>query len=146
MKAPMGTFLTLLLLLPAEPSAQTPHVRKDLVYATVGGTDLALDLYLPAGVASPPLVVWVHGGRWMNDTKADIRTEFAEHGIAVAGVDFRQSTEARFPAMVHDIKAAIRFLRANASELGYRSDRIAIAGTSSGAVAFLRRTIGRSAR
>ena len=50
---------------------------------------------------------------------------FVEHGIATASLDFRLSTEARFPAAVHDIKAAIRFLRANASEYGYRTDRIA---------------------
>ena len=66
-------------------------------------------------------------------TKADVPSEFVENGIASASVDFRQSTEARFPAMVHDIKAAIRFLRANAPEYGYRADRIAIAGASSGA-------------
>ena len=57
---------------------------------------------------------------------------FVEHGIATASLDFRLSTEARFPAAVHDIKAAIRFLRANASEYGYRTDRIAISGSSSG--------------
>ena len=45
---------------------------------------------------------------------------------------FRQSTEAKFPAQVRDIKAAIRFLRANASKYGYRPDRIAISGSSSG--------------
>ncbi len=50
----------------------------------------------------------------------------------MASLDFRQSGEARFPANVHDIKAAIRFLRAKASQYGYRSDRIAIAGSSSG--------------
>ena len=133
MKGVIATSVALLLLMLAEPSAQTPHVRKDLVYATVGGKNLALDLYLPANVASPPLVVWIHGGRWMNRTKAEARTDFVEHGFAVAAVDFRQSTEERFPAMVHDIKAAIRFLRAKAPELGYRADRMAIAGTSSGA-------------
>jgi predicted esterase len=53
-------------------------------------------------------------------------------GFAVASVDFRQSPEARFPAQVHDIKAAIRFLRAKAGAYGYRTDKIAVAGTSSG--------------
>jgi acetyl esterase/lipase len=125
--------IALLLVVPADAVAQAPRVRHDLVYATAGGKNLALDLYMPANVASPPLVVWVHGGRWMNGTKADVPMAFVEHGIATASVDFRQSTEARFPAMVHDIKAAIRFLRAKASEHGYRSDRIAIAGASSGA-------------
>ena len=57
---------------------------------------------------------------------------FVANGFAVASVDFRQSTEARFPAQVHDIKAAIRYLRANAPTYGYRADKIAIAGDSSG--------------
>jgi acetyl esterase/lipase len=128
-----GAVASLLLLLPLEASAQAPRVRKDLVYATVGGRNLALDLYMPVNATAPPLVVWVHEGRWLNGTKANVPPEFVEHGIATASVDFRQSTEARFPAMVHDIKAAIRFLRAKAPEYGYRSDRIAIAGSSSGA-------------
>jgi acetyl esterase/lipase len=123
-----------LLLLPAETMAQSAvRVEKDLVYARVGEKNLALDLYLPGNMTAPPLVVWVHGGRWMNRTKAEAQTEYVDHGIAVAAIDFRQSTEARFPAMVHDIKAAIRYLRAKAFTYGYRADRIAIAGTSSGA-------------
>jgi len=114
-------------------SAQSVREQRDVVYATVDGKRLALDLYMPAGVAAPPLVVWIHGGRWMNGDKSDVPMAFVERGIATASVDFRQSGEARFPAMVHDIKAAVRFLRARASQYGYRADRIAIAGTSSGA-------------
>jgi len=114
-------------------SAQAPRQHKDLVYARVDGKTLALDLYLPAGVAAPPLLVWVHGGAWTTGSKAGVRPIFVQNGFAVASVDFRQSTEARFPAQVHDIKAAIRYLRANASTYGYRVDKIAIAGDSSGA-------------
>jgi acetyl esterase/lipase len=113
--------------------AQSVRVQKDIVYAKVDGMSLALDLYMPAGVDSPPLVVWIHGGRWMNGDKSDVPTDFVERGIATASLDFRQSKQARFPAMVHDIKAAIRFLRAKASAYGYRAERIAIGGTSSGA-------------
>jgi acetyl esterase/lipase len=105
---------------------------KDLIYAKVEGKNLALDLYLPADVSSPPLVVWVHGGVWREGTKEQVPMQFVEHGYATASLDFRQSTEARFPAQVHDIKAAIRFLRAEAGRYGYRKDRIAIAGASSG--------------
>lgn len=114
--------------------AQTVPTHEDVVYATVGGKPLALDLYMPAGVDRPPLVVWVHGGAWRGGDKTTrVPTGFVEEGIATASLDFRQSTEARFPAMVHDIKAAIRFLRAKATEYGYRADRVAISGTSSGA-------------
>jgi acetyl esterase/lipase len=77
--------------------------------------------------------VWVHGGAWRNGTKAQVPLGFVQRGFATASLDFRQSTEARFPANVHDITAAIRFLRAKAAEYGYRADRMAIGGSSSGA-------------
>jgi acetyl esterase/lipase len=118
---------------PREAQAQAAREHKDLIYATVDGKSLGLDLYLPAGVASPRLLVWVHGGAWRAGTKAQVPMEFVRNGYATASLDFRQSTEARFPAQVHDIKAAIRFLRAKAREYGYRTDRIAISGASSGA-------------
>src|SRR5688500_3890320 len=111
---------------------QARETRRDVVYATVDGRELALDLHWPAGQTRPPLLVWVHGGRWSSGTKAQVPPVFAENGFAVASLDFRQSTDARFPAQVHDIKAAIRFLRANADQFGYRADRIAIGGYSSG--------------
>lgn len=76
--------------------------------------------------------MWVHGGAWRQGTKATYPTRMVPKGIAVASLDFRLSTEARFPAMVHDIKAAIRFLRANATRYGYRGDRLVIGGDSSG--------------
>jgi acetyl esterase/lipase len=104
---------------------------KDIVYATVAGKPLALDLYLPA-TRQPPLVVYVHGGAWTSGSKAQYPTFLVEHGFAVASLDFRSSTEARFPANIHDIKAGIRFLRAQAPQYGYHVDRIAIIGASSG--------------
>jgi acetyl esterase/lipase len=117
----------------ASSVAQPITQHTDIVYATVGGGQLALDLYMPAGIEHPPLMIWVHGGRWVLGDKSEVPMAFVAAGIATASVDFRQSDEARFPAMVHDIKAAVRFLRAKASEYGYRTDRVAIGGTSSGA-------------
>ena len=116
----------------SNPHAQAAREFKDVVYASVDGKDLGLDIYLPAGVTSPPLLVWVHGGAWSGGTKAQAPTVFVANGFALASLDFRQSTDARFPAQVHDIKAAIRFLRAKAATYGYRADRIAIGGSSSG--------------
>lgn len=119
---------------PATRAAQ-PQVRvvRDITYATVEGHALQLDLLLPDGVDRPPLLVWIHGGAWREGTRASVRTEFVRNGFATASVDYRLSVDARFPAMVHDIKAAIRFLRARAGDYGYRADRIAIAGDSAGA-------------
>jgi acetyl esterase/lipase len=133
MKMRTGLLAIAVILAGSVAFAQGPvPTHRDVIYATVDGKALALDIYMPAGVQQPPLLVWVHGGRWQNGTKADVPLQFVQNGIATASVDFRQSTEARFPAQVHDIKAAIRFLRANAATYGYRGDRIAIGGTSSG--------------
>jgi acetyl esterase/lipase len=104
----------------------------DLVYATVNGKSLGLDLHLPAGVAHPPLLIFVHGGAWTTGSKAQYPTFLMARGFAVASLDFRSSNEAPFPADVFDIKAGIRYLRARASDYGYRTDRIAIVGASSG--------------
>jgi acetyl esterase/lipase len=113
-------------------SAQALEQHKDLVYARIDGKSLALDLYLPTGVQAPPLLVWVHGGAWTTGSKASVPPVFLANGFAVASVDFRQSTEARFPAQVHDIKAAIRYLRHYAGTLGIARTRIGLWGESAG--------------
>jgi acetyl esterase/lipase len=114
--------------------AAGPAVRdiKDVVYATVDGRPLGLDIHLPEGVREPRLIVWVHGGAWTTGNKTAYPAFLTQNGFAVASLDFRQSTDAKFPANVHDIKAGIRFLRAKAKEYGYRADRIGIVGASSG--------------
>ena len=119
-------------LTPLVAKSQINPAHKDVVYATVDGKDLKLDIYLPAEVKAPRLLVWVHGGAWRGGSKENPPKVFVENGFAIASLDFRQSTEARFPAAIHDIKAAIRFLKGKAAEYGYRSDRLAIAGSSSG--------------
>jgi acetyl esterase/lipase len=113
--------------------AHEPRRKFDLEYARVGETPLLLDLYIPAHTPSPPVVVWVHGGAWRSGSKKDPPLlPLANRGIAVASVDYRLSPVAKFPAQAHDIKAAIRFLRAKSSELGLNAERIAIAGGSAG--------------
>ncbi|HTR00265.1 MAG TPA: alpha/beta hydrolase, partial [Candidatus Acidoferrum sp.] len=126
-------FVVLMAFVAAVPAQAA--MTKDIVYATVDGKPLKLDLYMPTTKASP-LVVYVHGGVWRNGDKS-AGAAFAERlvgaGFAVASVDFRQTTAAPFPANIHDIKAAVRFLRAKAGDYGYDAERIAIAGESSGA-------------
>ena len=90
----------------------------DLLFASVDGQDLVLDLYMPANVSNPPLLVWVHGGGWSRGTHNRVSTfAFVEAGYALASVGYRLSGVAPFPAQVQDIKGAIRFLRAHA-EIG----------------------------
>jgi acetyl esterase/lipase len=113
-------------------AAETTRSFKDVMYANVGGKPLLLDVYVPAVARKPPLVVYVHGGAWTTGSKSQYPAFLLEHGFAVASLDFRSSSEAPFPANVHDIKAGIRFLRARAAEYGYPGGRIAIMGASSG--------------
>jgi acetyl esterase/lipase len=116
---------------PANAAEPARH-QANIVYASVDGQTLALDLHLPAGVARPPLVVYLHGGAWSSGDKTQYPEFLLAGGYAVASVDFRSSKVAPFPANVHDIKAALRFLRAKEKEYGYRTDRVAISGSSSG--------------
>ena len=110
------------------------RITKDIEYAAVGGHRLLLDLHLPsASKESRPLIVWVHGGAWRSGSKSDMPlTLLVEEGYAVASVDYRLSPVAPFPAQVHDIKAAIRFLRAKHKELGLNATKVVIAGNSAG--------------
>jgi acetyl esterase/lipase len=110
----------------------SPTLIKDISYASVDGRNLKLDLYMPTTVKNPYLVVWVHGGAWHSGTKDNPPDNLLKSGYAMASVEYRLSTEARFPAMVFDIKAAIRFLRAQAEHYGYRKDKITIWGSSAG--------------
>jgi len=111
----------------------------DLAYASIDGIDpsyLSLDLYLPVrDLTHPvPLVVWFHGGGFTGGDKAPARFygTFAS-GYAVASVNYRLEQVAKFPAQAHDAKAAIRWLRAHATEYGYDPDNIFAWGASAGA-------------
>ncbi|MFT5326171.1 MAG: acetyl esterase/lipase [Planctomycetaceae bacterium] len=109
------------------------QVSRDIEFAKVDGHSLKLDLYRPVRATSPPLVVWVHGGAWRAGSKNSMPLgELVKRGFAIASVDYRLSPVAKFPAQVHDCKAAIRFLRAKAKQYGYDASRIGIAGSSAG--------------
>lgn len=114
-------------------------VVEDIVYAT-DSTAQKLDIYLPKNVKNPPLVIWLHGGAFMfldksvvrYDESAKILELLIKNKIAVAVVDYRLATEAKFPAAGQDVKSAIRYLRANALKYGYDAKKFAVWGESSG--------------
>jgi acetyl esterase/lipase len=106
--------------------------QTDIEYARVGGLSLKLDLHMPEAV-NPPLIVYIHGGAWRAGTKSDVPiAKLLDAGFAIASVDYRLSTQAPFPAQIHDIKAAIRFLRAKSGLFRLNGSRIAIIGSSAG--------------
>lgn len=106
---------------------------KDVVYASVSPTQ-KLDIYLPEGNGPFPLIVHVHGGGFMMGDKSNPpgTDEFLANGYAVASVDYRLSGEALAPAQIQDVKAAVRFLRANASKYKLNPDKFAGYGGSAG--------------
>ena len=132
----MRRFIFVLLLLcfciPTNAQADD-RVQRGIVYATVDDRRLKLDLYLPEEADDAPLVVWVHGGAWVMGSRYPCPMRFlTDEGFAVASVSYRFATQAVFPAQLHDCKAAVRYLRANAEGYGYNADRIGVAGGSAG--------------
>jgi len=110
------------------------EVIRDIEYARAGEQRLNLDLHIPRGKPRPPLIVWVHGGAWRSGSKTNMPLrKLVEDGYAVASVDYRLSTQAKFPAQIHDLKAAIRFLRGHGRQWIVPSKKIVIAGDSAGA-------------
>jgi acetyl esterase/lipase len=96
-----------------------------------------LDLYLPQHSRRPmPLVIWTHGSGWLAENGREgadiVAAHFNPRGYAVAGVAIRSSGNATFPGQLYDIKAAIRFLRANAGRYHLDPYRFGIMGESSG--------------
>ena len=129
---------------PHEPTERADGARhySGLTYAVAFGyRPLQLDVWVPAGEGLAPLVVWVHGGGFMfGDRRVlpetlrpnQVFDALLEAGLAVATIDYRHSLEAPFPAQLHDAKAAVRYLRAFADELGISTERIGAMGESAG--------------
>ncbi|MFC0110164.1 alpha/beta hydrolase fold domain-containing protein [Kibdelosporangium aridum] len=97
---------------------------------------LNLDIH-PAGDPSAPVVIYVHGGGWSyGDKGTDGPTRLvplAAYGVTVVSVDYTLAPQAVYPQQVHELKGAVRWLRANGSRLGLNVDRLGIWGASAGA-------------
>jgi acetyl esterase/lipase len=117
----------------------------DVVYSTVPGyRPMVVDLYLPpkAKNAGPkPLVMYIHGGGWVGGHTrqaaafADfpgVLAQLAREGFVVASLEYRLAGEARYPAQLQDVRAAIRFLKDNAGRYGIDKSRVALWGGSAG--------------
>lgn len=96
-----------------------------------------LDIYIPDGTTSPrPAVFWSRGSAFGGDTGKEsigqVAKRFMDAGYIVVGVSVRSSGQVKFPGLVYDIKAAARWIRANAAKYHIDPDRIGIIGTSSG--------------
>lgn len=128
-------FLLAASLASSAPALAAHAVQRDIEYARVEDQSLKLDLHFPAPSVSPaPLIVWVHGGAWRSGSRKEVPlAPLVTQGWAIASVDYRLTPVAPFPANVHDLKAAVRFLRAGAGKFGVDPKRFIIAGASAGA-------------
>ena len=108
--------------------------QRDLVYERVNGAVLTLDLYCPEKVSgSLPVIVWIHTGGWSKGRKERCpAVALVQDGYAVASIDYRLTSTAPFPAQIEDCKAAVRWLRANASTYHLDPDHIGVWGHSAG--------------
>ena len=110
---------------------------KNVAYATTSGAQVC-DIHVPENADNCPVIILVHGGGFMfGDQSMDVILpvidKALEKGYAVVSVDYRKAMEAVFPAAVGDVKAAVRFVKANAVQYGFDPDKIVIWGESAGA-------------
>lgn len=124
-------------------------VIESIVYAHYGKRKLHLDIFAPEQKDRKPrpAVLLIHGGGWASGEKsqqAPLAQQLASRGYIAATVEYRLSPEAQYPAAVHDLKAAVRWLRAHANDYKLDPNRIGVLGCSSGGhlAAFLGATNG----
>ncbi len=122
--------------------AQTPPpsgfiTLRNLDYAGQGNPRQKLDLYLPEKPTEKPLplIVYIHGGGWEGGDKSDtgLLFELIKSGAYVgASIGYRLTDQGAWPTQIHDVKAALRWLKAHAKDHGIDADKIGLTGISAG--------------
>lgn len=122
----------------AEPDIVHPILSKlDVVYDKIGSRALHLDVFYPQSSSGKtyPGVILIHGGGWQSGDKTQMHTigkALASQGYVAFSVEYRLSLEAKYPEAVYDLKAAIRWMRANAKQFNLNTEKMASLGTSAG--------------
>ena len=128
------------------PSLEGPSIIEEtgIVYANVQGVELKLDLFRPAGDDGPlPVIIFMFGGGWFEGGRAAFWGQSrlaAQRGYVAVPIDYRLTDELDansqpkypWPAQIHDVKCAVRWLRSNAERLNIDPGRIGAAGYSAG--------------
>jgi acetyl esterase/lipase len=119
-----------------QPAPSALKVESDVVYGKGGDMDLHLDIYRPqAGTEKKMAVIHIHGGGFTQGSKTGVASSsraFAGLGYVSIASQYRLAAQGKWPAQIEDVKAAIRWTRANAAQLGIDADKIAVAGYSAG--------------
>lgn len=123
-----------------ESPSKSVNEWREIVYTTVpdtpfGTRSLTADIFAPNKSGKFPTIILIHGGGWRSGNKSmntPMAQRLAERGFVVVSVEYRLSLEAKYPAAVHDIKSAVRWVRENASTYKIDNRYIAVAGASAG--------------
>ena len=121
------------------PDTGNLRVEKDIVFGKGGSIDLTLDVYQPPAGVTPKRMAIVHlfgGGFFVGNKNAgyivnDVKA-LGARGYTNISANYRLQQQSSWPAQIHDVKAAIRWTRANAAKLGVDANKIAVAGYSAG--------------
>ncbi len=112
------------------------RTERGVVFGRGGGRELRCDLFHPPQPErARPAVLLLHGGAWSQGERGQMRgygIALGRRGYLCAAAEYRLSGEAKWPAQLHDVKAALRFLRARSAELGVDPDKICVSGNSAG--------------
>ena len=126
------------ILIPAPDPAKLGTIEYDITYANVSDVALKMDIYYPESAdKAVPALVYVHGGGWVSGDKASgigikLIPELVSRGYLVAAINYRLAPKYQFPAQIEDVKCAIKYLRANATDFGMDAERIGAFGDSAG--------------
>ena len=102
-------------------------------YARVGNTSLKADLRIPDNPGPHPVILWLHTGAWVTgDRTGGPAIRQASRGYAVVSIDYRLAPQYTFPAQIDDVKAAVRWIRANAAQYHFDPNRVGVFGGSAG--------------
>ena len=111
-------------------------LRADVIYGQAGGVDLKLDLSVPPSGPGPfPVLLFIHGGGWSAGSKRQYDQAVlasARQGYVAATVEYRFAPQFPFPAQIEDVKCAVRYLRAHATELLADTGHVGAIGDSAG--------------
>lgn len=111
-------------------------VEAGVRFGTGGGRDLCCDVYQPPNQApGAPAVLLIHGGGWASGDRSQLKGYgilLGRRGYVCVACEYRLSGEACWPAQLHDVKAALRWMRVNSGSLGIDPRKIAVSGNSAG--------------
>ena len=110
-------------------------VREKITYSKVGDRELLLDAFIPNDEGEHPAVLVVHGGAWRSGNRKQLRayaTALAERCFVCFAIDYRLAPKHKFPAQIEDCRAAVKWIRENASKYKVNPERLGAIGYSAG--------------